>query len=237
MMSNNSNKNQSEFLEAVRTINLLNSLVDENNEIKHLFITKITNHENINSCNCTFKILSKERVWLKSYTYEEFTSHKAKMGFDGNWKVFFKTLEQAISKVEGGDIKLKLVKKSKEAKDCLIITFIHPIAEDLKMKSEISFEKFYNSNSDEFRNINYDIMLELYESKQHIQIQKEKEQVKIPSNQVTSNLVSAKLEVKKNMKRKYNADLINPNAKKRKNKGAKFIQEENKDSQDSDSEL
>lgn len=220
MMSNNSNGCHSEFLEAVITINLLNRLLDDGNDKKFLISVKINKTDN--SKLCVFKVISKDKLWLKYYNFEEFTLHKQKMGFEANWFVFFKSFMQALNNSDGGDISLKIIKKPKNS---LLLTIIHPISEDVKIKSEIVFDKCYMSDSDEFRNYNYEMMLELYESKQSILKESKLAISKIEdkkSNFSNGTSFTGQLEIKKNLKRKFNSDLINPNAKKRKIKGASF---------------
>jgi hypothetical protein len=249
MNSNNSNnKTNSEFLENIKIINLLNANVNDqestNSSNNYLLSVKVNNSNDITTCECVFKILEKDKIWVKNFFYDEFEEYKTKMGFDGSWKAFFKTLTQAINKTDGGNIsitttnKIPINKKSPEMQ----LTIFHPLSEELKVKSVITINKFYPTSTDEFRNFNYDLMLELYESKK-IFLDREREKIyensvnsgannlkinsinNIPSNNNLSN--GMKLEVKKNIKRKFNADLINPNVKRAKTKGAQFIIEEN----------
>ena len=86
--------------------NKLSSLISIRTYLK----IKVNKTDLISECNCTFKLVTKEKIWLKSFNFEEFTSYKAKMGFDGSWSAFFKTLEQAINKSAGGQIQIKTLK-------------------------------------------------------------------------------------------------------------------------------
>ena len=78
-------------------------------------------------------------------------------------------------------------------------------------------------------------MYELYQSKEISRI-KEKEKMMEINKQFEQSIIknninefkgNGKLEVKKNAKRKFNSNIINPNVKKRDVKGAKFVDEEN----------
>ena len=80
-------------------------------------------------------------------------------------------------------------------------------------------------------------MFDLYDSEENLKIN-------IKTGNITSNLINngnldskkkAKIgEVKKAVKRKFLSELVNPNAKRRKNKGAKFISDEGDEEEEID---
>lgn len=234
-----------EFSENLKMLDLLNNNF-ENEGKKSILMLKVKD------VVVVFKIAEKEKIWVKQYDYVEFMSYKNKMGFDGTWKAFFKTIELAVNKKSGGDIQMKY---SKDNLQILHLTLYHPLSDELKVKSDIIFEKFYSFKNDyeEFKNHNYDVLLELYQSKEVLkEMQKlqalspnHSNNIKNESNSVNSSNFKAfssvsnseignkKLEVKKNLKRKFNSDLINPNIKKRKGRGAKLISENDEFEEDS----
>ena len=132
------------------------------------------------------------------------------MGFDGSWKSFFKSMELAVNRIEGGDMCIKFqlcdkqagkkppIGKRKEIEKLekmekiqnLNLTMFHPLSEDLKVKSEILFEQFYNNDSEEYRNFNFDIALELHESFEYkLNREKAQEKMKIfPNSNIQNGL-------------------------------------------------
>lgn len=261
-----------EFIDNIKSVNFLNSRLES--EEKKLILTIKVKGESITNIYCEFKILEKERIWLKSFKYEDFKEYKIKMGFEGSWKSFFKTLELAVNKTSGGDMSLKfqnnlsnmnnlsnnkplptkkqsVLNKEKEKFNSnlpnLILTIFHPLSEDLKVKSDIVFERFFNNGTEEYRNLNFEVVLELHESKE-FNVNKEKEKalevLKNVNNHnniliqstgrglsvndngnIENRATTSKLELKKNYKRKFQSDLINPNIKKRRGKGVKFVED------------
>jgi hypothetical protein len=170
------NKSAKEFIENIYSINLLNSKLDC--EDRKLILTIKVKGELISDMVCVFKILEMDRVWIKSMRFQDFKDYSSRMGFDGSWKSFFRSMELAVNKSEGGDVSLKFQKnfklnnkkqpvekgKNSEIKENLTLTIFHPLCEDLKVKSEIVFEEFYYSYTEEFKNLNFEIALELVES-------------------------------------------------------------------------
>ena len=109
-----------------------------------------------------------------------------------------------------------------------MVYFYHPISEELKVKGEISFETSFPYKSEEFKNNVYELMFDMFQSEE-----KFKASVKsgtIISGQNPVGVDSKKKmkigEKKKTAKRKFVSELVNPNAKRRKNKGAKFVAED-----------
>jgi len=263
-------KSVKEYVENLKSLHLLNSKLESENK-KSILTIKVKSESN-NNTSCEFKILEKEKVWVKNFNFEDFSNYKSKMGFDGSWKSFFKTIELAVNRTEGGDMsikypievntnKTKSIKKNvsnaralpdnldKEKTQILVLTIFHPLSEDLKVKSDILFEQAHLMGSDEFRNFNFDIALELHESKEQ-SLNREKEKLQTNSNNINcnkngsievgndrgdpeykENKAGLKLELKKNIKRKFISDLINPNIKKRRGKGVKFVEDSQNDEQ------
>jgi len=236
MSESNKHKIQKEFLDNVKIINLLNANIK--NELDHqsfksyLFSVKVNNGDDIATVECIFKILEKDKIWYKKFYYQEFEKYKSKMGFDGTWKAFFKTFEQAVNKTDGGNIIIK-TKKDNKNYTVLQLTFYHPLSEDLKVKSEIEMTVSYSCSSEEFRNYNFDLMQELLESKKaFVDREREKFYEGVSANSglltkstgmvPTTNFLFAGNKNDKKIKRKFNSDLINPNVKRVKAKGATF---------------
>ena len=148
------------------------------------------------------------------------------MGFEGNWFCFFKTFELAINKKSGGDLSIKYNSNKKEN---LIVSLYHPITDDLKVKSEIIFENYIKADDRDFQKLSFNLCFESINS-----FEKKMEDKNNFSTENNKNLddrdkiekgskISARLDFKKNQKRKFASDLINPNIKKRKGKGNKFM--------------
>jgi hypothetical protein len=233
--------NEKEFIENITEVHLLNSYL-ETDEKKMILSISVSAQNDLHP-SVTFKILEKEKIWIKSFDYGQFLIYKKNLGFEGTWKAFFKTLDLAINKTGGGDFSIKY---PQSLKDNMILTLFHPLNQDLKVKSNICFDKFYPYNTEEYKNYNFEIAVELFKSKEVI---KEKEREKLleltkkyhkdefpfkraddlpnKNNYKIHNGYLKKLEQQKNLKRKYNADLVNPNFKKRKGKGATFASEDN----------
>jgi hypothetical protein len=311
---NNPNaKSWKDFLESVKLINLQNTSISEDDRIlknpKFLLSIKVNNSENINTCEIVFKVLEKDKIWVKGYSFRDFEDYKKKMGFDGSWKAFFQTFEKALNRQEGGKIIAQINevngaegKKEPAFKkgvsytsavkyDEVTVTIYHPLSPDLKVKSEIKLDKFYLPRMEEFKNYNYDFLMEIYESKNialarqrdklsdmanfagisnasntgNIQMQPKPQgvnsnnsngvnkgialstfspfptaqnyninSVNNPSSGGNINTLNgdnhfSRLEVKKNVKRKFGSELVNPNFKKQGTRGAVFTNEENEE--------
>lgn len=185
-----------------------------------------------------FKIYEKERIWLKTLDYKDFSKYKETLGFESSWLSFFKTMSLAILRENGGDMQLKYPKTIKVdltfTQDPFVLYFYHPISEELKVKGEITFDTSFGYSSEEFINNVYELVFDFHESEQNY-----KSCLKFGTNHnshITTNdgnLDSKKKtkigEIKKATKRKFVADLVNPNAKRRKGKGAKFTNEGNEE--------
>jgi hypothetical protein len=305
--TNNPNaRNFKDFLENAKLIHLQNTSIFEDDKIvkhpKFLLSIKVNNSENINTCEILFKVLEKEKIWVKGYSFRDFEEYKKKMGFDGSWKAFFQTFEKALNRQEGGKIvgqvnevtegkkepsfKKGVTYTSAAKYDEMTITIYHPLSQDLKVKSEIKLDKFYLPKMDEFKNYNYDFLMEIYESK-NIALARQRDKLNdmanfaclgnaqmqpkphninsfsgVNSNGFSSSLSTlssfpssqpyninsinsvsnmnnmntmngdnhfSRLEVKKNVKRKFGSELINPNFKKRAARGAVFTNEDDED--------
>ena len=167
------------------------------------------------------------------------------MGLEGPWKNFFNTLVNAIDNIDEGELKLDFKNNFNEC----ILTIIHPIAKNIKISSKINFEKPFSKSDKEYSNILFDILLSVYDNKEELR-EKTMNNNDSDNNSVLSvNLKKDKsdfdlshlqknvsgnnsLEIKQNLKRKFHSNLINPNIKKRKNKGYTFIQEEEDDNKE-----
>ena len=147
-------------------------------------------------------------------------------------------MQLAILREAGGDMHIKYPKTSKVSyiiiKEAFVLYFYHPISEEIKVKGEISFEKSFHYNSDEFRNNLYDLVFDLHESEENLKVNlklgNNSGNSNNPGGTLNGNLDSKKKtkigDIKKATKRKFVSELVNPNAKRRKGKGAKFINDE-----------
>lgn len=309
-LNNPNAKSWKDFLESVKLINLQNTSISEDDRIlknpKFLLSIKVNNSENINTCEIVFKVLEKDKIWVKGYSFRDFEEYKKKMGFDGSWKAFFQTFEKALNRQEGGKIIAQInevtgIEGKKEPAfkkgvsytsavkyDEVTVTIYHPLSPDLKVKSEIKLDKFYLPKMEEFKNFNYDFLLEIYESKT-IALARQRDKISDMANfagintggnagnpqmqpkpqGVNSNSSTgfnkssglstfspfpsaqpyninginnpssgnnmntmngdnhfSRLEVKKNVKRRFGSELVNPNFKKQNARGAVFTNQE-----------
>jgi len=95
------------------------------------------------------------------------------------------------------------------------------------VKGQISFENPYVYNSEEFKINIYDLVFDLHESEENLKVNKNFG--KETTADISGNMdckKKLKIDVKKNAKRKFVSDLVNPNAKRRKNKGTKYEDED-----------
>jgi hypothetical protein len=209
-----------EYYDNIDLINYSNCEIKTEDIKFYLLIT--TKDDTIN-----YKIIEKDKIWIKNFTHDEIKELKNKMGFDGSWKAYFTSLNHAINRTMGGDLSIKHNKDRH-----LILSLFHPLTEDFKIKSEILFDNLTDKNSEAFSELTFEFVGELYES---IRIINEKAKQNLLNNNVPKEIISAeifikksvgKLDIKKPLKRKYNANLINPNVKKRKGNGNKFTEED-----------
>jgi hypothetical protein len=235
-----SDSNNKEFLENLKLIHLLTGHIYSADD-KGMYLSFFVGED----AKVFIKVLEKDRIWLKQFDYDSLNEYKMKTGIQGNWKSFFQSMNDGINPDNGGQITVKYPKNQKEP---LVLYISHPLKETLKVQSELQFTKYFTANSEEFKKLNFDFVSEMYQSRiQGLKDKRDRDLLEnsknypISSNNSKNMMISSsgqKLEIKKNLKRKYNSDLINPNAKKRKNKGVKFTMEsKNIDEEEDGSEV
>jgi hypothetical protein len=124
----------------------------------------------------------------------------------------------------------------------------------VKISSKINFEKLISKTDKEYSNIIFDILLCVYDSKEEFKekiinnnsdnnsilsgnLNLKKDKIDIDQSQTQKSISgNSNLEIKHNLKRKFHSNLINPNIKKRKNKGYTFIQEDEDENKEKDDE-
>jgi hypothetical protein len=165
----------------------------------------------------TFRISEIDGIWIKTCDMKYLKGYKDKLGYSGDWKSFFMTVVNAINR--NNDI---IFTKKKES---LIMTICHLLTDEFKLKGDILIEKFIPFKSEEFRKINFEFITDLFSSRK--QVFKQTEITEKPGKSSAT-----KINPKKQMKRKFQHDLINPNVKKRKGRGAKFTEKLEEDDED-----
>ena len=196
-----------------------------------------------------FYIVSSEKIFIKEFDYDLFKEYKEKMGLEGPWKNFFNTFLNAIDNIDDGELKLSINKEN----EC-ILTIIHPITKNVKISSKINFEKWISKTDKEYSNIIFEILLCIYDSKEEFKekiinnnsdnssilsgnLNLKNDKIEIEQSQIQKSVSgNSNLEIKHNLKRKFHSNLINPNIKKRKNKGYTFIQEDEDENKEKDDE-
>ena len=245
-MSENKNLKDSNNFEFISCIPLLNNKSRKVNfeDKDYLFISKVYPQTTPKPI-IKFYIVSSEKIFLKEFNYDLFKEYKEKMGLEGPWKNFFNTLVNAIDNIDEGELKLDFKNNFNEC----ILTIIHPIAKNIKISSKINFEKPFSKSDKEYSNILFDILLSVYDSKEELRektmnnndsdnnsvlsVNLKKDKSDFDLSQLQKNVSgNNSLEIKQNLKRKFHSNLINPNIKKRKNKGYTFIQEEEDDNKE-----
>ena len=245
-MSENKNLKDSNNFEFISCIHLLNNKSRKVNfeDKDYLFISKVYPQTTPKPI-IKFYIVSSEKIFLKEFNYDLFKEYKEKMGLEGPWKNFFNTLVNAIDNIDEGELKLDFKNNFNEC----ILTIIHPIAKNIKISSKINFEKPFSKSNKEYSNILFDILLSVYDSKEELRektmnnndsdnnsvlsVNLKKDKSDFDLSQLQKNVSgNNSLEIKQNLKRKFHSNLINPNIKKRKNKGYTFIQEEEDDNKE-----
>ena len=245
-MSENKNLKDSNNFEFISYIPLLNNKSRKVNfeDKDYLFISKVYPHTTPIPI-IKFYIVSSEKIFLKEFNYDLFKEYKEKMGLEGPWKNFFNTLVNAIDNIDEGELKLDFKNNFNEC----ILTIIHPIAKNIKISSKINFEKPFSKSDKEYSNILFDILLSVYDNKEELRektmnnndsdnnsvlsVNLKKDKSDFDLSQLQKNVSGNNtLEIKQNLKRKFHSNLINPNIKKRKNKGYTFIQEEEDDNKE-----
>ncbi len=245
-MSENKNLKDSNNFEFISYIPLLNNKSRKVNfeDKDYLFISKVYPQTTPKPI-IKFYIVSSEKIFLKEFNYDLFKEYKEKMGLEGPWKNFFNTLVNAIDNIDEGELKLDFKNNFNEC----ILTIIHPIAKNIKISSKINFEKPFSKSDKEYSNILFDILLSVYDNKEELRektmnnndsdnnsvlsVNLKKDKSDFDLSQLQKNVSGNNtLEIKQNLKRKFHSNLINPNIKKRKNKGYTFIQEEEDDNKE-----
>lgn len=165
-----------------------------------------------------FRISEIDGIWSKTCDMKYLKSYKDNLGYSGDWKSFFMTFVNAINR--NNDITFAKKKES------LIMTICHFLTDEYRLKGDILLEKFTTFKSEEYRKLNFEFITDLFNSRK--QVFKLNEIIEKPEKSSAT-----KINPKKQMKRKFQHDLINPNVKKRKGRGAKFTEdtdeEEDKD--------
>jgi hypothetical protein len=160
--------------------------------------------------NLLLRISEMDGIWTKTCDMKFLKSYKDNLGYTGDWKSFFLTMVSAVNR--NNDI--IFTKK----KDCLIMTVIHSLTDEFKLKSDILFEKYHSFISDDYQKLNFEFITDLFSSRKQVH-----KQIEITEKNGKTSAV--KINTKKQMKRKFQHDLINPNVKKRKGRGAKFTED------------
>jgi hypothetical protein len=164
--------------------------------------------------NLHIRISELDGIWNKTCDMKYLKAYKDNLGYTGDWKSFFLTIVNAVNR--NSDI--IIIKK----KDSLILTICHNLTDEFKLKSDILFENFYSFKTEEYRKLNFEFITDLFNSRKH----------QMKQNDVvdkTGKSSATKINPKKQMKRKFQHDLINPNVKKRKGRGAKFTEDVEED--------
>lgn len=226
-----------DFIEYIMKLNNQNRKVITQDDNETLFIIITVISDTRKELIITFTSITKAAVYTKGFTYDSFSEYKASIGFAGSWKSFINTMFNAINHKEGGEVKMELKKKK------LTMTLLYSLANDLKVSSQIIFDNRYSIDDREYNAIVFASLINLYENKieiektserEHADQRKDREEkslVAINSNH-NNNAIGQRdvgrgvLEMKKNVKRKYKSNLINPNIKKRKKKGVEFIKDD-----------
>ena len=167
----------------------------------------------ISETSLLIRLSEADGIWLKTCDYIYLKKYKENMGFEGDWKSFFTTFLYAIKNIQGGEVFINKIK------DKLYIIIYHPLTDEFKIKNEIQIENFFSYKSDEFKKLNFEFIIDLFNSKDFNEKKENKDS--LGKKSIT------KINLKKQIKRKFNHNLINPNVKKRKEKGAKFTEDEN----------
>lgn len=202
-----------------------------------------------------------EAMYVITLNYHELKVLKETSGFEGDWLSFINTLAKAIKKIEGGAVEiiefkpeaekvtikkgtkaLKATEKFEQAtcpaSEGLILTFLHPLSEDLKIRTRIKLLSEIPKTDVRYTAIIKSMFKEVY--LENAKLNKDLSNANTTINTIKSrehevvdssyNLPD-KANNKNNKKRKFHSDLINPNAKKRKHQGVKFIEEDEESEQ------
>jgi hypothetical protein len=165
----------------------------------------------------TFRISEIDGMWIKTCDMKYLKGYKEKLGYSGDWKSFFMTFVNAINR----NNEIIFTKK----KESLIMSICHLLTDEFKLKGDLLIEKFIPFKSEEYRKLNFEFITDLFNSRKQVF-----KQTEITENPEKSS--ATKINPKKQMKRKFQHDLINPNVKKRKGRGAKFTEEVEEDDEE-----
>ncbi len=111
-------------------------------------------------------------------------------------------------------------------KEDLILKISHPLSEDFKISGELHFNdsKAITLASIDFNEKAFQITLDIFNSKGKLNLGNDKSEKINPNNVLASKPITSitnSLDAK-SLKRKFNSNLVNPNQKKTKSRGAKF---------------
>ena len=244
----NKDSNNFEFISCIPLLNNKSRKINYE-EKDYLFLSKVYPQTTPKPIIKLY-IVSSEKIFIKEFDYDLFKEYKEKMGLEGPWKNFFNTLVNAIDNIDEGELKLDFKNNFNEC----ILTIIHPIAKNVKISNKINFEKLISKNDKEYSNIIFEILLCIYDSKEEFKekiinnnsdnnsilsgnLNLKKDKIDIDQSQTQKSISgNSNLEIKHNLKRKFHSNLINPNIKKRKNKGYTFIQEDEDENKEKDDE-
>lgn len=194
---------------------------------EYIFMTKMYNK---GGSNVSFVLYNKDKMYQKDFDYDSFLEYKQSMGLEGTWKMFLLTVVNAIDFKDGGALKIE----SSFLTDELKLILVHPISKEVKISGSITL----NLIKDNLKENYYNGISELFETTKELRalLEKEKEKNKListntfftPANNIPQieDKSTNSFDTQLKQKRKYHSNLINPNIKKRKMKGATFTQEE-----------
>ena len=232
-MSNENDKN--DFLLQITLLSRKSRRLYYQHE-EYIFMTKMYNK---GSSTVSFVLYHKDKVYQKDFDYDSFLEYKQSMGLEGTWKMFLLTMVNAIECKEGGELKIE----SSFLKDELKLIIVHPISKEVKISGSVTLNLMTDNLKENF----YKGIEELYEGNKELRelLEKEREKNRILStnNFFTpvktnttpnlfdeghgkNNMTNSTFDIQLKQKRKFHSNLINPNIKKRKMKGATFTQEE-----------
>lgn len=221
-----------DFISSLPLLAYKTQRITSNNE-DYIFVTKLFSNES-SEPEITFLLFNQEKIYKTIYNYEQFKAYKKNMGLEGSWKSLMESMGNAIEGIDNGELKISFSKN----KDKVDLIVVHPISKEVKISGNITMDKVKkNLNEIYFEGITL-----LFEAKEHLKMEKITTQKEINKLSISENIISERkeniekvlngnsiLEVKQNVKRKYHANLINPNIKKRKKKGVEFIKDEEPD--------
>ena len=224
-----------DFISSLPLLSHKSQKITYNND-EYIFVTKLFNNESLEP-EITFLLFNKDKIFKTIYNYEQFKTYKKNMGLEGSWKSLMESMGNAIDGVDSGELKISFPNN----KDKLELIVVHPISKEVKISGNITFEKVKKNLNEIF----FDGISLLYDAREQLKMEKITNIKEINKISVNDNIISERkenlekdnkgnmiLEVKQNVKRKYHANLINPNIKKRKKKGVEFIKEETNEDKD-----